>query len=93
MPVLIIKHRLEFGGTYFASRFAFSDVKAFRENNFTNKKVSHQATIEGFLHLFNYTDRMVDCFKSFATAPVVCLFGINNSKLVKILTFCNDRVD
>ena len=85
------------GISHVVSYYSFSDVKAFRENNFPNKKVSHQTTIEAqktfILISINYTDRMFYCFKSFATAPVVFLFGINNSKLVKILPFCNDRVD
>ena len=48
-----------------------------------------------FIHFFlisnytSYTDRVVDC-KSFATAPVVVWFGIDISKLVKILPLVND---
>ena len=41
-----------------------------------------------FFNYTSYTDRIVDS-KSFATAPVVFWFGIDNSKLVKILP-CDD---
>ena len=45
MPVPILKHRLELEGiSHVVSLVSFLDVKA--ENNFTNKIVAHQTTIE-----------------------------------------------
>ena len=61
MPIL--KHRLELEGiSHVVSLVSFLDVKA--ENNFTNKIVAHQTTIESpknsslvillFIHIFIY---------------------------------------
>ena len=56
MPIL--KHRLELEGiSHVISLVSFLDVKA--ENNFTNKIVAHQTTIESpknllFIHIFRY---------------------------------------
>ena len=49
MPIL--KHRLELEGiSHVVSLVSFLDVKA--ENNFTNKIVAHQTTIEFFSSYF-----------------------------------------
>ena len=64
---------IKFGGiSHVISLYYFSDMKV-EENNFTNKKVSNQTTIEApksilllitFILISNYTsytDRIVDC--------------------------------
>ena len=64
---------------------------------FPSNPISRQLFIENvFSYLFHrfflisnytsYTDCIIDC-KSFATASVVFWFGIDNSKLFKILPF------
>ena len=57
MPIL--KHRLELEGiSHVVSLVSFLDVKA--ENNFTNKIVAHQTTIESPMKLFCYLYTFLD---------------------------------
>ena len=63
MPIL--KHRLELEGiSHVVSLVSFLDVKA--ENNFTNKIVAHQTTIEFFSSYFAIRHRLiVDCVSEY----------------------------
>ena len=81
MPVPILKHRIEFGARRFALFFLWREGIS-SKTNFTNKRF-HTKRRPKISNYMSYTDRIVD--KSFATAPVVFLFGIDNSKLIKIL--------